>query len=382
MAEQYPYWLEIDHQAIINNLIFLRRLISSKTKLFPVIKSNAYGHGLLAVAQTLQARPEVTGVVVNSIEEALLLRNNLFSKRILVAGAFRTRDLVIAARDHGIELEVVNCTDIALLQSIPQSTLPLKIHIKLNTGLNRLGFNELELASAMKKLKNNSDVQIQGLFSHLANSENPQSIQTIHQISTFKKILQQYPGYENHIASSVGTLLIPEAHFDIVRVGISTYGLWPSPEVEILWHKQHPNIKRPPLSRALQFRSTIVHIAKLDAGEPIGYGGSFTTQRPTRIAILPCGYYEGLPRAWSNKASLLVCGKRASILGRIAMNMTTIDITDIPEANETSTVTIIGQDGDILLTAEEQAAFGDTINYELLARLPDFIPRKNNGPMR
>ncbi len=377
MAEQYPYWLEIDHQAIINNLIFLRSQISNSTKLFSVIKSNAYGHGLLPVAQTLQTRPEVGGVVVNTIEEAILLRNNNFSKRILVAGAFRTKDLAVAAQLQNIELEVVDSHSLDLLQSLSSNELPLKVHIKLNTGLNRLGFSEDELPKTIDRLTTNRAIQIHGLFSHLANSEDPQSIQTIHQISTFKKFIRQYPGYKNHLASSVGALLIPDTHFDIVRVGIGTYGLWPSPEVEILWHKQNPNIPSSPLSRVLQFRSTIVHIAELAIGEPIGYGGSFTTKRPTRIAILPCGYYEGLPRAWSNRANVLVCGKKAPIVGRIAMNMTTIDITDIPEANETSIVTIIGQDGNALVTAEEQAAFGDTINYELLARLPDFILRKN-----
>lgn len=377
MASHYPYWLEIDHQAIINNLIFLHSQIPNTTKLFPVIKSNAYGHGMLAVAKTLQTRPEVVGVVVNSIEEALLLRNNLFSKRILVAGAFRTKELVVAAKQQDIELEVVDFIALDLLQSLSPQHLPLKIHIKLNTGLNRLGFNEGELPNAVQRLKKNSAIEIQGLFSHLANSEDPQSLQTTKQISIFKKITKRYPGYENHIASSVGTLLIPDAHLDIVRVGISTYGLWPSPEVEIIWHKQNPNRVGSPLSRALQFRCTIVHIAELLAGEAIGYGGSFTTKRPTRIAVIPCGYYEGLPRAWSNKANVLVCGKKAPIIGRIAMNMTTIDITDIPAANETSIVTIIGQDGDNLLTADDQATFGDTINYELLARLPSFIQRKN-----
>ncbi len=382
MAEQYPYWLEIDHQAIINNLVFFRSQISPRTKLFPVIKANAYGHGMLAVAQTFDTRPEVAGVVVNAVEEALLLRNNNFSKRIVVAGAFRTKELVQAAQQHDIELELVNTDALDLLQSLPPPHPSLKIHIKLNTGLNRLGFSENELSDVMNRVRETPNLEIQGLFSHLANSEDPQSLQTVHQISTFKRIIQLYPAYENHISSSVGALLIPEAHFDIVRVGISTYGLWPSPEVEILWHKEHPNITTSPFSRALQFRSTIVHIADLNAGEPIGYGGSFTTKRPTRIAILPCGYYEGLPRAWSNKASALVGGKKAPIIGRIAMNMTTLDITDIPAANETSIVTIIGQDKGAVLTAEEQAAFGDTINYELLARLPNFIPRKNNGLMR
>ncbi len=378
MVKALPYWIEIDHQAIRHNIRFLRDQLPLATKLFCVIKSNAYGHGILAVAKTLDQSSEVDGVVVNSIEEGILLRNHKFKKRILVAGAYRSPELIQEAQTKEIEVEVANDDHLQILECLAKELPPLVVHIKVNTGLNRLGFNEKQLASSFKKLVDHPAVKIKGLFSHLANSEDTESIRTISQLRRFREFMTKYPDYESHIAASAATLLIPDAHFDLVRVGISTFGLWPSPEVATRWHKNNPLIKSSPLWPALSFRASIIHTADLDRGEPVGYGGTYVTKRPTRTAIIPCGYYEGLPRVWSNKACVLVKGKRAPIIGRIAMNMTTIDITDIADANLGTTVTIIGQDGNEYLSADEQARNADTINYELVTRLPDFIVRAHS----
>jgi alanine racemase len=378
MVKTLPYWIEIDHQAIKHNIRFFRELLPLATKLFCVIKSNAYGHGILAVAKTLDESREVDGVVVNSIEEGILLRNHKFKKRILVAGAYRSPELIQEAQTKEIEVEVANDDHLQILEYLAKELPPLVVHIKVNTGLNRLGFNADQLTTSFKKLIKHPAIKVQGLFSHLANSEDPQSIQTISQLMRFRQCTSKYPGYENHISASAATLLMPDAHFDLVRVGVSTFGLWPSPEVETLWHKNNPLVKGSPFKPALSFRASIIHIADLDSGEPVGYGGTYVTKKPTRTAIIPCGYYEGLPRVWSNKACVLVKGKRAPIIGRIAMNMTTIDITDIADANLGTTVTIIGQDGNEYISADEQARHADTINYELVTRLPDFIVRAHS----
>lgn len=377
MVKALPYWLEIDHQAILHNIRFFKSQLSASAKLFCVIKSNAYGHGILAVAKTLDQSAVVDGVVVNSIEEASSLRDHDFKKRILVAGAYRNQELIKIAQLKNIELEVANDDHLQILDYLSKDIQPLSIHIKVNTGLNRLGFTAEQLTASFKKLTEHPAIKIKGIFSHLANSEDPQSIQTISQLMKFRLFVSRYPDYENHISASAATLLMPDAHFDLVRVGISTFGLWPSPEVETLWHKNNPAVKDSPFKPALSFRSSIIHITDLDIGEPVGYGGAFVTKRPTRTAIIPCGYYEGLPRAWSNKAALIVKGKRAPIIGRIAMNMTTIDITDIANVTLDSIVTIIGQDGNEYLSADEQAKHADTINYELVTRLPEFIVRVN-----
>lgn len=375
MVKALPFWLEIDHQAIIHNTQFLRSQLPAATKLFCVIKSNAYGHGILAIAQTLDHTQNVDGVIVNSIEEAILLRSNHFEKRIIVAGGYRTKELIREAQEKEIELEIANDDHLQLMSYLSKEEKPISIHIKVNTGLNRLGFNSNQLTTNFSKIAEHPHLKIKGLFSHLANSEAPQSLQTISQLMKFRQFISKYPGYENHISASAATLLMPDAHFDLVRVGISTFGLWPSPETEALWHKNHPQTKNSPFKPALSYRASIIHITELDIGEPVGYGGAFVTKRPTRTAIIPCGYYEGLPRSWSNKAHVIVKGRRAPIIGRIAMNMTTIDITDIPNVNLDSTVTIIGRDGNESLSVEEQADHASTINYELVTRLPEFITR-------
>lgn len=375
MVKALPYWLEIDHQAILHNTRFFRSQLPVATKLFCVIKSNAYGHDILAVAQTLNDSPDVDGAVVNSIEEGVLLRSNNFQKRIIVAGAYRTPLLIKKAQQQNIEIEIANDDHMQSLDYLSKEDSPLLVHIKVNTGLNRLGFNPAQFATHFSKIATHPCVKIQGLFSHLANSEDPESLQTISQLKKFRQCIGQYPHYENHISASAATLLMPDAQLDLVRVGISTFGLWPSQKAEKLWHKNHPNSRESPLKPALSFRASIGHITDLASDELVGYGGTFVTKRPTRIAIIPCGYYEGLPRSWSNKADVLVNGKRAPIIGRIAMNMTTIDITDIPQVNLESIVTIIGRDGAEYLSADEQAEHAETINYELVTRLPAFITR-------
>lgn len=376
MNDSYPYWLEIDHQAITDNLSFFRKILPQTTKLFSVIKSNAYGHGFLAVANTIQNHPGVDGAVVNTIAEGLLLRANQFSKRILVAGAYRTKDLVMQAQEQSLELEFTHEDQLTWLQYLKAQFPPLIIHLKVNTGLNRLGLDHDQLNQVLMILKQNPLIKIQGLFSHFASSEDPQNQQTISQIKRFNAFLAAHPGYENHISASTATLLIPEAWYDLVRVGFSTYGLWPSSATETVWYQQNPQCSQSPLKPALKFLSTIVSLTWIEAGELVGYGGTFVTPRRTRIAVLPCGYAEGLPRLWSNRASVLICGKRAPIIGRIAMNMTTVDVTDIPEVNQKSIVTIIGTDHQQILSAAEQASMAETIDYELLTRLPEFIPRK------
>ncbi len=372
-----PFWLEIDHAAIRHNLHFFRSLIPQQTRLFSVIKSNAYGHGLLAVAKTIDQHPNTAGAIVNSIDEGILLRTNHFQKRIIVAGAYRNKSLLQAAQENNLELEIVNEQNIQELEWLSADLPPLKIFIKVNTGLNRLGFSKKHFVDAFNKIQHWKSIKMLGFFSHFANSEDPQSLQTLQQIATFKELANNFPNYEKHIAASAGTVLIPEAHFDLVRIGIGTYGLWPAEEVAILWRQSHSKTISDPLQPALSFRTRIVHINSVGAGELVGYGGTYMTTRDSRLAVLPCGYYEGLPRSLSNKANVLVCGKKAPIVGRIAMNMTIIDITDIPEANQESIVTIIGSDGDQYISAAEQALHADTIDYELLTRLPEFIHREH-----
>ncbi|MBP6084851.1 alanine racemase [Candidatus Gracilibacteria bacterium] len=374
-AIDVPSWIEIDHRALHHNVQFLRSQLSPRTKLFVVVKSNAYGHGIEAISQSIESL--VDGVAVNTIAEGLSLRDLGFQKRIVVVGAYKTADLIVAAQERGLELEIVNETDISLLQHLTSTAAPLHIHIKLNTGLNRLGVEHTELHSYIERLKHTANVTIQGIFSHLASAENPDSLKTKMQLALFSEATATLP-YERHIAACAATLLIPDSHYEIVRLGISSYGLWPSPETKQQWCIQHPQAGDP-LQPVLSFHTRILSLRSLEAGESIGYDNTYTTSEKRITAVIPVGYYEGLPRGLSNKTKVVIGGQLVPVIGRIAMNMTVCDVSSVPNVVVGDLVTIIGQQGDAVISADDHAEHNQTINYEIVTRLPAFLPRRHQG---
>ena len=392
-------WLTIDRQAIAHNLQAFRKLLKPQTKLFGVVKSNAYGHGLGILSAV---EPLVDGLAVVNVAEGLEIRKLGFKKRVLVLGPFFDHEELLEAQKNNWELEITKQEDITHSQfALPSSLLPeLKVHIKVNTGLNRLGFSSSEIDNVCSQLQKIPNVRIQGIFSHLSDAENPASLQTKEQMHIFNQTIQNLPpelqNIEKHIAASSATLLFPGSHFDLVRIGISMYGLWPSQETHDAWHAMQPpsSSSTPPSSSssnlefrtlrfhsgqalnlelfpALTYQTKIMCIQNVPAGSLVGYGGSYRTRLPSRIATIPVGYYEGLPRSLSNKGKVVTCDKEAPLVGRICMNMAMIDITDIPEATVNSDVTLIGKG----ISADKQAELAGTISYELLSRIPEHIPR-------
>jgi len=392
-------WLTIDRQAIAHNLQAFRKLLKPQTKLFGVVKSNAYGHGLGILSAV---EPLVDGLAVVNVAEGLEIRKLGFKKRVLVLGPFFSHEELLEAQKNNLEIEIVKQEDLTYLRfALPSNLLPpLKVHIKVNTGLNRLGFLPQDLSTILPQLQNNPNIVTQGIFSHLSDAENPASLQTKEQLQSFTEAINSFPesakNIEKHIAASSATLLFPNSHFDLVRIGISMYGLWPSQETHDAWHAMQPpsSSSTPPSSSssnlefrtlrfhsgqalnlelfpALTYQTKIMCIQNVPAGSLVGYGGSYRTRRPSRIATIPVGYYEGLPRSLSNKGKVVTCDKEAPLVGRICMNMSMIDITDIPEATVNSDVTLIGKG----ISADKQAELAGTISYELLSRIPEHIPR-------
>jgi alanine racemase len=336
-----------------------------------VVKSNAYGHGLEAISSSIEHI--VDGVAVNTIAEGIRLREIGFQKRIIVVGAYKTKELVVAAQECELELEIVNETDMSLLQHLKPTAPSLHIHIKLNTGLNRLGIEHTELKGYIERLSRTTNITIQGIFSHLASAENPDSLKTKMQLALFAEATAGFP-YERHIAACAATFLIPESHYDIVRLGISSYGLWPSPETKQHWSVQHPEAGDP-LQPVLSFHTRILSLRSLAPGESIGYDNTYTTSEKRTTAVIPVGYYEGLPRGLSNKTKVVIGGQLVPIVGRIAMNMSVCDVSGIPNVAVGDLVTIIGHQGDTTISADDHAELNHTINYEMVTRLPAFLPR-------
>jgi alanine racemase len=249
------------------------------------------------------------------------------------------------------------------------------VHAKIDTGVVRLGLDRDDAPSALARYANTPEYDLVGAFTHLAAAEELDSPFTHEQLARFLSVTQGLDAnVERHTAATAAALLWPETRLDAVRCGIGLYGIWPSPETEALMNRNGLM-----LEPTLTWRTRIVALHTVERGTTVGYGRTWTASRPTRIATLPIGYAEGLPRAAGNAAHVLVRGRRVPIVGRVCMNMAFLDVTDVPPAHVGDGVTLIGRDGDERITAEELAAACDTIGYEIVARLPAHVPRSYLG---
>ena len=368
--------LRISLDAIRNNAKLLRDLVGPKHAAF-VVKSNAYGHGLVEVARA--AEPLARRICVYAFEEALALRSGGVTKPILVLGPISpdALDDVMAAK---LDVALWDTGEFArrLANAARKRQTRAPVHIKINTGLNRLGFEPHELADAVEDYLHVNELEIAGVFSHFASAEELDSPYTMHQLETFERALAHAdPLFERygvvplrHIAASAAAILWPQTRLDLARFGIALYGLWPSQAT-----RQAANSSGVVLEPALAYESELVVVRSVAAGAPVGYGASFHAPRTMRVGVVPAGYGDGIPRALSNRGIFLVDGARCPIVGRVAMNLTELDLTNAPNACVGSKVTLIGRDGDAAITADDWAQWCDTINYEIVARLPAEIPR-------
>ncbi len=253
------------------------------------------------------------------------------------------------------------------------------VHVKVNTDLNRLGVEPHELNGAVEQLGSSAEIAIGGIFSHLAAAEEIDSPYTMHQLAAFERVLLAVKPLLDrselapirHIAASAAAMLWPQTHLDMARFGIALYGLMPSPQTSAAM-KERPLELRP----ALSYVSELIVVRTVDAGASVGYGGSFHAPHEMRVGVVPAGYADGVPRALSNRGAFLVDGALCRIVGRVAMNMTQIDLSNAPGAHVGSAVTLIGRDGESAVTADDWATWSDTINYEIVTRLPSHLPRE------
>jgi alanine racemase len=367
-------WLEISKSALVHNATIFRKLLGSeKTAL--VVKSNAYGHGLKEVYEALKSL-NMPILCVNYLLEGSTLRSLGYKGRIMIVGPFVNSDIKKA---HDIDAELFLGHQEGLDAWISAKHKP-KLHIEIDTGMSRQGFSPAAAGHVAKQLVPFQE-RVVGLCMHFANVEDvtEHSYADV-QLSHFLDASKQFEAYNfilpKHAASSASALILDVSHFDLSRVGISLYGLWPSLPTKISYSQLHGSDVLG-LKPALSWRCPITSINEIAAGQYIGYGCTFKARKPMRIAVLPVGYYEGYPRLSSgNPAYVLIAGERCPIVGRICMNMMMVDITDMPKIAVGSSVTLIGQDGSEYLSASDVAAWAQTIHYELVTRLHPEIPRK------
>ncbi len=376
-------WCEISSAALESNARVLKARLSPGTRLGVVVKSDAYGHGITLAASAF-LRGGADWLIVNAIEEAVQLRHASIAAPIYVCG-FIPEEAYDKVLDTSARVVLFDTSAARALSAVAHARgVKVGVHIKLETGTNRQGLllpQALELGRLISTLPG---LTLEGLTTHFADIEDS----TNHAFA--KKQIEQFDlalaAFREagltipvpHVANSAATLLYPNTHAGLVRTGIASYGLWPSKETfATALQRQADGVDKTPatLTPALAWRARIIQVKDVASGSYVGYGRTYRTTHPTRIAVLPLGYYEGYDRRLSNAAHVLVLGQRAPVRGRICMNMFMIDVTHIPEARAGSTATLLGRDGEEEISAEQLASWMGTINYEAVCRIHPSVPR-------
>ena len=370
-------WVEISRENLTHNVKTFRKLIGKDRVLCPAVKANAYGHGMTECAPViLEAGADWLGV--NSLEEALKLRERGVKTPIYIMG-YVPKDRLEETVRNNFRFVVYNEETLNRLASICNNTKSEALtHLKLETGNNRQGVRKEELERFMDIYRKNPLIKLEGLATHFANIEDTVDHSYLDfQLDNFKKMLAiiKAMGFDppyKHCANTAAAILFPKTYFNMARTGIGTYGLWPSNETLISAHHEGVKVDLKPV---MSWKTRIAQIKDVPEGDFVGYGCTYRTQRESRIAVLPVGYYEGYDRELSNLGYVLIDGKRAPVRGRICMNMTMVDVTNIPEAKVEDEVVLLGSQKDECISAEQMAEWLKTINYEVVTQIHESIKR-------
>ncbi len=379
MKDEYQrVYAEVNLDYVRENFEHIEKNLKPGTKVIGVLKTDGYGHGAIPIARELENRDSVFGFALATAEEAVIMRNSGIHKPLLILGytfPYSYEKLIL----HDIRMTVFREDTLEELAqtcrrlSTAHDKKKAKVHIKVDTGMGRIGVSPDEQGLAfVKRALSYEEIEVEGIFTHFARADETDKTATIKQLQLFQNFVEHAEQESGvcipikHCSNSAGIIEMPEANFNVVRAGIILYGLWPSEEV-------HKNIV--PLKPILSLYSRIVYVKEVPEGTPISYGGIFVAPRKMRIATVPVGYGEGYPRGLSNKGSVLVHGHRVPVLGRVCMDQFMIDVTDLPEVKEGDLVTLIGVDGKEQITIEELGELSGRFNYELACDLGKRIPR-------
>ncbi len=371
-------WCELDAAALRENLRAFRGLLPASTRLLLVVKANAYGHGLAAVAR-LAPSLGVDALGVHQLDEAAEARAAGWSGPVWVLG-YVPRARLADGMDLQVEFTLYDEDSLEALSRLGQARgRPAPCHLKLETGTHRQGIAGEDLDRYLEAFASSPGLRLAGVSTHFANIEDT----TDHafargQLDRFRALLARVraAGFDSalaHTACSAAVLVMPETAFDCARVGIGAYGIWPSRETLASHASRGTELLR--LQPVLAWKARIAQVKPVPAGAFVGYGCTRRTGRPSRIAVIPVGYFEGYDRRFSNLAHILVRGGRAPVLGRVCMDMFMADVTDIPAVAAEDEAVLIGRQGDEEVRATDLAAIAQTIPYEILSRLSPALPR-------
>lgn len=372
-------WIELSRSALIHNLESLTKLAAGRP-LAVSVKANAYGHGLVKIVGMLADRTDIEYLTVHSLEEAVDCRELGWTNRIMILGPI-PHDCLDAVVHYSLEPVVFDLPTLSRLGKLgDRKHQQILTHLKLETGTNRQGITLAELPKFAEIYKRHRSLKRPyGASTHFANIEDTtQHDYAQAQLRNFKQITAEMgrlgiKPIVRHTAASAAMILFEKTRFDLVRPGIAMYGHWPSKETYLSYRLLggENEIFRPVMS----FKSRVTQIKDLQPDSFVGYGCTYRTTSRTRLAVVPVGYFDGYDRELSNKAYLLIKGKRAPVRGRVCMNLIMADVTDIKGVSQGEEVTLMGRSGSEEISAEQLAGWANSINYEILARLSPGLPR-------
>ena len=366
----------VNLDAVEYNIEMMKKNIHKNTQMMAVIKMDGYGHGAVQIAKLLEPMDYIWGYAVATLDEAILIKDACLKKPVLVLGCIFPDQWDVMIRNE-VRMTVYSYEMAKEVSELAEAMgCNVYVHIKLDTGMARLGFQiTKENADEIARISKLPNLVMEGMFTHFAKSDEEDKTFTKEQLEKYlwmkeelKKRNVTFTYY--HCSNSAGIIDLEEANMDIVRAGITTYGMYPSDEVEK---------DKVPLKPAMELISHVAHVKWLTEGKPVSYGGTYITTRPTKVATIPVGYGDGYPRSLSNKGSVLIRGKRAKIVGRVCMDQFMVDVTDIPGAAFMDRVVLIGKDGKDEITVEELSKLSGRFNYEFVCCLGKRIPRVYTG---
>ncbi|XOV68529.1 MAG: alanine racemase [Fluviicola sp.] len=373
--------ITLNKDALTNNVRFIQSQIGEDAEFVSVVKGNAYGHGISTFVPLLSEVGVRSFAVFNSEEAKQVLNTGVPFNRLMIMGAVHDEDLPWII-EKGLECFVFTKNRLRKgIEIAEQKNLKFRVHIEIETGMNRTGFDEADWSKVCSLLSDHENaVQVQGICTHLAGAE---------EISNYLRIQRQLERFERakeyfkqrgistdnaHAACSAGVINYPDTIGKMVRVGILQYGFWPSKESKMGWLAKNETTEDP-LQRVIEWSSSIMSIKEVKANEYVGYGLSFLTEMPMRIATVPVGYSNGYSRALSNRGKVLVRSRRMDVIGIVNMNLLMIDVTNIPDIMEGDEVILIGKQGEQEVSVASFSDFSSLLNYQLLTRLPERIDR-------
>lgn len=372
MKEYNRVYAKIDMDAAAYNMEQMKKRIGGGARLIAVVKTDAYGHGAVPLAEVFEKLDYVWGYAVASLDEGMILRKHGIKKPILVLGCVFPDQYDDMVRNDIRAAVYMEEMALGMAEAARKAGKKAYIHIKTDTGMGRIGFPvSEESADIIERISKLEDIKIEGMFTHFAKADETDKTYTYDQHRKFMWMKEQMekrgveiPYYD--CDNSAGIIDFPDMKHDLARAGISTYGMYPSEEV---------NQNAVDLKPVLSLVSHVIFVKTVEPGTSISYGGTFVAPEKMRVATIPVGYGDGYPRSLSNKGTVLIHGKRARILGRVCMDQFMVDVTDIPETKFMDRVVLVGSDGDDRISVEELSELSGRFNYEFVCCLGKRIPR-------